>query len=163
MHVVKQKLPLKQTLNKIAQAERFIVYQMLVYPEARTFFHENVKVFTHEIHKYIASYLDEFRPTERVNYAELLNDVQIRFQDEATIEAYTSELLAIESELDNVKYDEEILNDSLRALDYEREYKRLVRAEEKALLAAKDTEAYTNVKVEYLAKFHALNQKYKRK
>lgn len=161
--VVKQKLPLRQTLNKIAQAERFIVYQMLIYPEAREFFNAKVKVFTHEIHKYIASYLDEYQPVTRIDYAELLNDVQLRFSDPEKIDHYTQELLDIESELDSVKYDADILNDSLHALDYEREVKLLSRQEERATLAAKDEAELSLVKAEYVVKRRKLAAKYKRK
>lgn len=161
--VVKQRLPVRQTLNKVAQAERFIVYQMLVYPEARTFFADNVKVFTHEIHKYIASYLEEFNPVARINYAELLNDVQLRFQDEDKVTEYTKELLTIETALDTIKYDPDILEDSVRVLNYERELKLLKRAEENALLKAKDTDAYAIVKAEYVDLQRQLAQKYKRK
>ncbi len=161
--VVKQRLPVRQTLNKVAQAERFIVYQMLVFPEARTFFANNVKVFTHEIHKYIASYLEEFNPVARINYAELLNDVQLRFQDEDKVAEYTKELLKIEPALDTIKYDPDILKDSVRVLNYERELKLLKRAEEDALLKAKDSDAYAIVKAEYVELQRQLAQKYKRK
>ncbi|OQC10152.1 MAG: DNA primase [Tenericutes bacterium ADurb.Bin087] len=160
INVVKQKLPVRQTLNKVAQAERFIVYQMLVYPEARTFFDNHVRVFTHEVHRYIANYLKEFRPQAKFNYALLLNDIQSRFSDEAKINEYTQELLAIEDGLQDVKYDENILNDAAKTLNYERELQILERKHQDELLQAADENSYASLKVKHLHAKRALMQKY---
>jgi DNA primase len=163
INTVKQKLPVRQTLNKVAQAERFIVYQMLVYPEARTFFDNHVRVFTHEVHRYIVNYLKEFKPKEQVNYALLLNDIQSRFTDEATINEYTQELLTIESGLQDVKYDENILNDAAKTLNYERELQILERKHQDELLRAPDDASYAALKVKHIQAKTELMQKYGKK
>lgn len=154
---------MRQTLNKVAQAERFIVYQMLVYPEARTFFDNHVRVFTHEVHRYIVNYLKEFKPKEQVNYALLLNDIQSRFTDEATINEYTQELLTIESGLQDVKYDENILNDAAKTLNYERELQILERKHQDELLRAPDDASYAALKVKHIQAKTELMQKYGKK
>lgn len=164
IRVVETKLPLRQTLNKVTQAERFIIYQMLVYPEAREFFNTNVKVFTHEIHRYIANYIKEFAPNDEVNYASLLNDVNVRFSsDEAKIDEYTRELLEIEVEAEGVKYDQNILQDALMTLQYERELKLLEKDHEVALLNASTDAEYAAEKIKHLNKKRALLKKYERK
>lgn len=160
---VKHKLPLRQTLNKVTQAERFIVYQMLFYPEARKFFDNNVRVFTHEVHRYIANYINEFKPKEAVNYALLLNDVQTRFSDAEQINAYTEELLEIEEGAKDVKYDENILNDAAKTLNYERELALLEHKQAQELLRAEGDEAYALLKVKHLQAKKALMRKYGKK
>ena len=161
--IVETRLPLKQVLNKVTQAERYILYQMIVYPEARAFFDEKVKIFTHEIHRYIANYLKEYASSETFNYAMLLNDVNTRFADEHKISEYTNELLDIEQDLDKVKYDEAILNDSLKILLYERELKLLEKEHENALLKASDDELFLAEKKRFLEKKQKLIKKYERK
>ena len=161
--IVETRLPLKQVLNKVTQAERYILYQMIVYPEARVFFDEKVKIFTHEIHRYIANYLKEYASNETFNYAMLLNDVNTRFADEHKISEYTNELLEIEQDLDKVKYDEAILNDSLKILLYERELKLLEKEHENALLKASDDELFLAEKKRFLEKKQKLIKKYERK
>lgn len=161
--VVETRLPLKQVLNKVTQAERYILYQMIVYPEARRFFDEKVKIFTHEIHRYIANYIKEYASTEKFDYAMLLNDVNTRFADEQKINEYTNELLEIEQELDKVKYDEAILNDSLKILRYERELKLLEKEHENALLKASNDEQFLAEKKRFLEEKQKLIKKYERK
>ena len=161
--IVEIRLPLKQVLNKVTQAERYILYQMIVYPEARVFFDEKVKIFTHEIHRYIANYLKEYASNETFNYAMLLNDVNTRFADEHKISEYTNELLEIEQDLHKVKYDEAILNDSLKILLYERELKLLEKEHENALLKASDDELFLAEKKRFLEKKQKLIKKYERK
>lgn len=163
LDTVKQKLPVRQTLNKVAQAERFIVYQMLVYPEARAFFDAHVKVFTHEVHRYIANYLKEFRPSEKVNYALLLNDIQTRFSDENKINDYTQELLEIETGLESIKYDEDILNDAAKTLNYERELQILERRHQDELLKAPDDASYALLKAKHIQARRELMKKYNQK
>jgi len=160
---VSQKLPLRQTLNKVTQAERFILYQMLVYPEARAYFDANVKIFTHEIHKYLANYLKEIMPSQKVNFAEILNDINTRFEDEAKISEYTQEIMEIEANMDDVNYDIDVLNDANNTLQYERELRILERNHEKALLDASDETAYAVAMNKYVIAKKELIKKYKRK
>lgn len=160
---VSQKLPLRQTLNKVAQAERFILYQMLVYPEARAYFDANVKIFTHEIHKYLANYLKEVMPSHSVNFAEILNDINTRFSDEVKINEYTQEIMDIEAAMGDVHYDLEVLNDANKTLQYERELFVLEKDHEKALMAAEDEMQYAKVMNDYLIAKKKLLKKYERK
>jgi len=162
-NVVAAKLPLRQTLNKITQAERFIIYQMLVYPEARAYFDANVKIFTYEIHKYLANYLKEVMPSKEVNFAEILNDINTRFADEDKINEYTQEIMEIEAEIEDVKYDVGVLDDANNTLQYERAIKILEKDHERALMAAKNEEEYALAMNKYLVARQQLMKKYERK
>ncbi len=163
LKVVKTRLPLKKTLNRITQAERLIIYQMLHFPEARTFFAEKVKVFSDDIHRYLANYIKEYSGEEPVTYADLLNDVQMRFNDETQINEYTETLLGIEEEAEKAVLDFALLDDASQIILYERELKSLNRNEEKALLSAVGDEAYTAVKISFIEQRKELRKKYKRK
>lgn len=161
--IVKTRLPLKKTLNRVTQAERLIIYQMLYFPKARTFFEENVKVFSNDIHRYLASYIKEFTPDVPVSYAELLNDVQMRFTDEEVISEYTETLLGIGEEAQKAVLDFALLDDASRVILYERELKSLEKNQEKALLNAADDAEYTALKIHFIDLKKQLEQKYKRK
>ncbi len=163
LKVVKTHLPMKKTLNRITQAERLIVYQMLHFPEARTFFEETVKVFSNDIHRYLANYIKEFSPDTPVTYSELLNDVEMRFSDEATVNEYTETLLGISEEAQKAELNYDLLDDASRIIMYERELKSLERSEEKALLGASNEEEYTALKISFIDQKKQLAKKYKRK
>lgn len=160
---IKQHLPLKKTLSALKQAERHIVRQMLLFPEAINYFNQNLRVFSDEVHRYIASYLKTYgNDEEKIDYAALLGEVSMSISDEAKKDMYIEELLQIESELENVKYDENILAESVNKIMLERELEICKRKYEEEKEQAVTEVERAKLSISYNEKRRALLKKYKR-
>ena len=93
------KYPHRQLLNRLQQAERLLVHQMIAYPEAMDFYKTNNVKFTDEFHRYIASFLAYNEEIDRENiYPIILNDINERIDDDQRQSLYRNQVIDIANE-----------------------------------------------------------------
>ncbi len=91
---VNEKYPHRPILNRLQQAERLLVHQMINFPEAMDFYRKNGVKFTDEFNRYIASYLAYNKVEDRENiYAAIISDISERFDDEQRQSLYKNQII----------------------------------------------------------------------
>lgn len=161
--VIEQKLPLRKEMDRLLLAERVVVIQMLNFPEAVTFFNEHVKIFSDEVYRYIANYLNEYDDVASdVKFANLLSHINTSLSDETKKAIYAEEVLDLIEEESMENYREDVLFDALKQINYERELRLLNLQEENELKeVALREEEIAPIKQKYLKLKRKLQQKYR--
>lgn len=162
---IAQKLPIRKQVDRLLLAERVVVLQMLNFPEAVTFFNEHVKVFSDEVYRYIANYLNEYEALESdVKFANLLSHINTSFSDETKKAQFSEEVLDLIEEETTEVFREDILFDALKQINYERELRLLNLQETNELKAVELREEEIGpIKLKYLKLKRELQQKYRTK
>lgn len=115
---INDKYPHRQILNRLQQAERLLIEQMISYPEALNFYFEKKVKFTDEFHRYIANFLSYNRDIDRNNiYAVIINDINERFDDEQKQNLYRNSIIEIaDMQKDKPSFSEHLLNDAYQVV-----------------------------------------------
>lgn len=115
---INAKYPHRQILNRLQQAERLLIEQMITYPEALNFYVEKKVKFTDEFHRYIANFLSYNKEVDRDNiYAVIINDINERFEDDEKQGLYRDSVIEIaDLQTDRPKYSEQLLNDAYQVV-----------------------------------------------
>lgn len=118
---INEKYPHRQLLNRLQQAERLMVQQMMVYPEAMKFYQTNNVKFTDEFHRYIANFLAYNEQVDRENiYAVIINDINERIDDEERQNMYRNQVLEIANQkMVTNEYNPDLVADAYQVVQQE--------------------------------------------
>ena len=137
------KYPHRQLLNRLQQAERLLVHQMIAYPEAMDFYKTNNVKFTDEFHRYIASFLAYNEEIDRENiYPIILNDINERIDDDQRQSLYRNQVIDIANEKDiGQKFNPSLVVDAYKVVQQEGEASLTkLKMEQELALATNDLE-----------------------
>mgnify|MGYP001024819036 CR=1 FL=1 len=140
---INEKYPHRQVLNRLQQAERLLVQQMMNYPEAMDFYKKNNVKFTDEFHRYIANYLAYNKEVDRENiYAVILNDINERIEDEQRQTNYRNQVIDIANQKMNSKeFNPDLVVDAYQVVQAEGESSLIkLKMEQELALATNDLE-----------------------
>ena len=118
---VHAKYPHRQVLNRLQQAERLLIEQMITHPQALDFYITKKVKFTDEFHRYIANFLSYNKEVDRQNiYAVILSDINQRIDDEQRQDFYKNNVIEIAETSDqNSKFRPELLEDAYQVVNKE--------------------------------------------
>lgn len=118
---VHAKYPHRQVLNRLQQAERLLIEQMITHPQALDFYITKKVKFTDEFHRYIANFLSYNKEIDRQNiYAVILSDINQRIDDEQRQDFYKNNVIEIAETSDqNSKFRPELLEDAYQVVNKE--------------------------------------------
>lgn len=115
---VNEKFPLRPILNRLQQAERLLVQNMISYPEALEFYINKKVKFSDDFHRYIANFLSYHQDIDRKNiYAVILSDINERIDDEQRQNFYRNNIIDIANpKEDTPPFSKELLEDAYQVV-----------------------------------------------
>lgn len=140
---INEKFPHREVLNRLQQAERLMIHQMLNYPQAMDFYKTNNVKFTDEFHRYIASFLAYNQEVDRENiYAVIINDINERIDDEQRQTNYRNQVIEIANQKMVTKdYNPDLVVDAYQVVQKEGESSLTkLKMEQELALATNDLE-----------------------